>query len=116
MSEFKFSPNLFLEKVELDRWKKFLVDDGFKANLLANSDTFGLIRKENSLALTPFVNALVEEDTSLTIKIREITAIDKNGNLIYSKALSQLAIPISATHWYWIKITHAFSTIEKGTF
>ncbi len=111
MSEFKFSNNLFLEKIELDRWKKFITTDGYKAFLLDNSDSFGLIRKENEV----FVNGLVEEDTGLTIKIREIQAINNDANLIYSKALSQIEVPNDSL-WYWVKIAYTTSTEETGTF
>ncbi len=115
MSYLKISPNEFLEQQELNRLIKFLRDDGFKSDLLANSDTFGLIRKDNSSTNVPFNNALVEEDTSLTIKIKQITALDNTGKLIYSPALSQISVP-ATNLWYWVKITHDYSNKELGTF
>ena len=115
MSEVKISPNLFLEQAELNRLKKFLDTDGIKANLIANSDAFGLIKKENSNSSLPFINALVEEDTSLTIKIREIKALNNKAQLIYSPALSQITIP-STNLWYWVKIAYQTSTEESGVF
>lgn len=115
MSDFKFSHDLFLEKEELDRLKKFLRDDGFKSDLLANSDSFGLIRKENTSISNVFDNALVEEDATLTIKIKEITALDNTGKLIYSPALSAIAVPAD-NQWYWVKIAHTYTTEELGTF
>lgn len=111
MSELKFSPNEFLEKVELDRFLKFIDTDGFRNFLIQNSDEFGLIRKENEI----FTNALVQEDIGLTIKINPIKAIDSNGKLISSKATSLLAIP-SDSNWYWVKIAYKTTNEETGTF
>jgi hypothetical protein len=111
MSEIKFSPNLFLEQIELNRFKKFLDDDGFRNFLVQNSDTFGLIRKENET----FVNGLVQEDIGLTIKINPILAFDKNGKLISNPAVAQLAVP-SNNQWYWVKVAYQTTVEEKGTF
>jgi len=111
MSELKFSPNLFLEKIELDRLKKFVDTDGFRNFLLQNSNTFGLVRKENET----FINGLVQEDIGLTIKINPITAFDKNGKLISYPAVEQLAIPADS-NYYWVKVAYQTTVEEKGTF
>lgn len=111
MSYLKIANDLFLEKQELDRNLKFLDTDGFRAFLLYNSSSFGLIRKESEV----FTNALVTEDISLSIKIAEIKAIDNVGRVIYSPAVTNMAVPADS-NWYWVKIAHAYSTEELGTF
>lgn len=111
MSELKISPNLFLEQQELNRWKKFTDTDGFRAMLLLNSNTYGLVRKNNE----PFLNGLIQEDTSLTVKINAIKAIDSNGKLISYPAINNLAIPADS-NWYWVKIAYQTTKEENGTF
>jgi hypothetical protein len=111
MSELRISPNLFLEQQELNRLKKFLDNDGFRKFTISNSNTFGLIRNDNS----PFTNGLVQEDTGLTVKINALSAIDSNGKLISNNAVSQLSIPADS-NWYWLKVAYQTTTIETGTF
>ena len=40
MSKFKFSPDLFLEAIELNRFADFLDEQGFRKNILENSISF----------------------------------------------------------------------------
>lgn len=111
MSNFKFSPNLFIEKIELDRFYKFIDKDGFRNFLIQNSDTFGLIRKENE----QFLNGLIQEDIGLTIKINPITAIDSDGQVISNSAVSQFSVTAD-NNWYWVKIAYQTNIEEKGVF
>ena len=118
MSYLKTAPDLFLEKQELDRMKKFLDDDGFRNHLIQNSLKFGLIDKqfnnESNTVQEQFTNALVTEDTGLTIKHNEIKAIDKLGRLIYRPQTIQIVIPATG-FWYWLKIAYVASVYELGT-
>lgn len=135
MSYLKFSVDEFLEKQELQRFKKFLDDDGFRYFLLAQSVRFGLIKKQFSLSneeyvienpggdiLIPqtisvnnqFTNGLCQEIGGLILQYNDIAAIDKYGNLIYAP-LGTLTIP-NDNLWYWIKIKHQFTNNEVGTF
>lgn len=111
MSELKTSPNLFLESQELNRFKKFIDTDGFRNFLIQNSVEFGLIRKENE----SFLNALVQEDIGLTVKINAIKAIDSNGKLISKSTTSLLSVPADS-NWYWLKIAYNTTNEELGTF
>src|SRR3954471_2607950 len=96
MSYLKFSTGLFLEKLELQRMKKFLDDEGFRYFLLANSLRFGLIKRQhfytdiqNSGALTKpfeFLNGLVTEGAALSLDYNEISAINSDGQLLYLPA------------------------------
>lgn len=118
MSYLKFSPDLFLEKQELQRFKKFLDDDGFRAFLLANSLRFGLINKQffTPASIFPqeeFLNGLVVQGAGLSISHNPITAINSDGNMIVREGMSNIAT-IPDNNWYWVKIKYKYSSIEKG--
>lgn len=116
MSYLKIVPELFLGSEELNKFYEFIDTQAFRKNLLENTVGFGLIYSNND---TDFLNAKISQDTDLgldkTIKWNEIRAIDSDGNFIYKQASGQLVIPNDSS-WYWVKIRHAFSSIEKGIF
>lgn len=111
----KFAPDLFLEVAELNKFKESLDEQGFRKMFLENSESFGLIK---NLKTDPsFGNAKVERDTDLggdkTIKIAELFGVDSLGELLYSAQQTQIVIPNDG-NWYWVKVSHAFSTRELG--
>ena len=110
MSNFKFSPDLFLEVFELERFRDFLDKDGFRKNILENTVQFGLIKNQRELA---FKNGRVQGEVDLTLKVEEIKAIDKQGRYIYSPGVNSLSIPRS-DRWYWVKVSYQSSSKEKG--
>ena len=112
MSRVKFSTGLFLEKAELERFNKFIQDDGFIKYFLSNSTQFGLIKNKEDRS---FENGKVTEGTSLAINVAEITAFDINGNFIYNPAISNLEVP-SEDDWYWLKIKYIQSNNELGLY
>lgn len=115
----KFSPGLFLEKVELERFRKSLDEKGFRLLLLNNTLKFGLIDKQyfntNKAVVDPFNNGKVYESAGLSIAHNELSAIDKNGNFIYKAATSNISVP-GDSNWYWVKIKHQYTSKELGTF
>jgi hypothetical protein len=118
MAYIKFSPDLLLGVSELQRWKEFTDDAGFRKNILDNSTSFGLI-KNNFLDPT-FNNGKVERDLDTfvgqkTIKVRKLTGIDNNGNFLYSKEVNGIPVPFN-DNWYWVKAKYAISNAEKGKF
>jgi hypothetical protein len=110
-----FVPDLFIEVAELIRFKESLDSNGFRKVLLQDSVNFGLIKS----SIDPFfVNAKVERDvdnslSQKTIKIGPIAAINNQGNLLTLPITNNLPIP-SDNSWYWVKISHQYSSIEKG--
>ena len=118
MSVLKFAPDLFLEQQELNRFKKFLDDEGFRSNLIDNTQKWGLIDKQsfypNNSVKDLFDNALVSEDAGLTLKHNEIRALNSDGRLIYRPATNLMAHP-GDSNWYWIKIAWTYTNIELGT-
>lgn len=114
----KFVPNLFLEVIELNRFKQSLDEEGFRKNILENSESFGLI--QNKKSDPQFLNGRVARDFddtlgNKTIKISPLFAIDKNGQFIYQEQKNAITIPNDG-NWYWIKQRHTYSSIEVGTF
>lgn len=115
MSNFKFAPDLFLEVVELERFKDFLDKDGFRKTLLDNTVRFGLVKNNKAIS---FMNGKVERDLDTvtgqkTIKIRPLEAVNKRGLFIKSDIVN--TIPVAADgKWYWVKTMHAYSNIEEG--
>lgn len=121
MSYIKFSTNLFLEKIEYNRFKKFIDDAGFRKALLANSVRFGLIDKQYFLQdplnvntiLNEFNNGLITEGSNLTLDYNDILAINSAGNFISFDA-GNIEV-LADNNWYWVKIRHQFISKEKGT-
>lgn len=114
MPKFKISPNLFLGDPELKTFRDFLGDKGFIAYIKQNANKFGLIR--NFKSDLNFLNGKVEAGTnSGTIKINNAYGIDKEGRFINLTSIDNVAIQSSSTQFFWIKIKHIYSPIEKGT-
>jgi len=115
----KFSPGLFLEKVELERFRKSLDEKGFRLLLLNNTLKFGLIDKQyfntSRVAVNPFNNGKVYESAGLSIAHNELNAIDKNGNFIYKAATTNISVP-GDSNWYWVKVKHQYTSKELGVF
>lgn len=120
----KFPSGLFLEKAELERFKQFLDDNGFRKWLLANSTKFGLIKNQyfiydssnriNDISINnEFINGLVYEGSSLSINYNPIVAIDSDGKLISLDAGNKI-VPADSK-WYWVKIKHKYNPEEIGT-
>lgn len=114
----KFSPNLFLEVVELEKFKESLDFKGWRKNLLQQSEKFGLIK--NQLVDFSFLNGRVETDidgvnNEKTIQIKELHGIDKFGNYLFQEEKRQIPIPNDG-NWHWIKVKYDITNQEKGTF
>ena len=111
-----FVPELFLEVAELNRFKQSLGEEGFISALKQHSASFGLVKNQKELI---FDNARVERgiDTSLgqrTLKVKPINGFDRDGLHLTSKEKLNIVVPAD-DNWYWLRIKHKYSTIEKGT-
>ena len=112
MSQIKISEGLFLEKQELDRWQKFIFQDGFIKHLLHNSLRFGLIR--NSTLDPNFMWGRIETGTNAqTIKVNFTEALDKEGRVIIQPFRDNIAVP-NDSNWYWVKLSYVASDAEVG--
>lgn len=112
MSYLKINSDLFLGSQELNRWKKFLDDDGFRQLLLQNTVSFGII---NNSKAGQWDNFLISQGTNTgTVKNNAGYAIDINGQLITRAATDNIPL-INDNNWYWIKVAHQYNSNEVGT-
>lgn len=109
MSNIKFSPDLFIGSQELNRFQRFLTDEGFTRNLLQNTVSFGLVQLDND-----FENFKVEQGTNVgTIRYSNGFAYDSNGNFITTVARDNISVP-NDNQWYWLKISYQSTNSEVG--
>lgn len=119
----KFSPNLFLEVAELERFKDSLDKNGFRKNILENSVKFGFIKSNFDLTFDN-AKATVGLDAGFNISsptvngeinIPKIRAIDKSGRFIYGNNIKKKFSGFPNNAWYWIRCEYAMSNDELGT-
>lgn len=113
MAFLNFATNRLLGTQEMNRFLKFIEEDGFRKLNNIDVGAYGIVRQTSD---TNFNSFKVEGGTNTaTIKIaNESFAINSDGNIITQSAFDNLALPANDV-WYWIKISHSFSAIEKGT-
>ncbi len=86
--------------------------------MVNSSVRYGLVKRQyviDDSVSNSFNNALVTEDTGLTIKHNAILCIDSDGYFIVTSEQTQISIPDTET-WYWVKIYHSYSSKESGLF
>lgn len=119
MSNFKISQDLLLEKQELNRFKRFVVNDGHRAELLLHTYKFGIV---NGVFLSNG-NFIENKDcfkvenigsSSSAVNILPGRAVDKYGRIITLLESKTLQIPNDSL-WYWIKINYNITNTEIGT-
>jgi hypothetical protein len=112
MSKLNINRNIFLEREELLRWQKFLIESNVNQVFLANTLTWGIIDTSGGESPQDFK---VEVGTnSGTVKINELSrALTKSGLLIKQSALDNIIVPNDG-NYYWMKISHKYSNIEEG--
>lgn len=116
MSNIKYSNNIFLGKVELDKNQDSIQDDGYQKFIRDNSIEFGLI---NNSIDGNFENAKVIEGVGdNTILHNAILGIDTDGKFFTKVAeTTDIAVGSSGadTAWYWVKAVRSESNLESGT-
>lgn len=116
MSYHKYAPDLFMAVNETLRQNKFLDEDGFRRNIKENTVSFGLIKSKSDPS---FSCGRVTQDSDngsgqKCIKVAPIAGIDSNYNFITSEEEIK-PIPLAANdQWYWLKVAHQFTNVEKG--
>ena len=118
MANIKFSEDLFLEQQELNRFKRFLTYDGYKQQLLINTETFGIVKGfnlPNGTNTAPKDSFLVDNIGAATnsINIRPGRAIDKYANIISLNESRTVSVPNNGL-WYWVKIKYRTVNEEIG--
>ena len=113
MSKLNLHRNLFLEREELLRFQKFMLESPVNKVFLQNTTNWGIIDTGGGGTSNDFK---IEAGTnSGTVKIANTSrAITESGLLIEKLAEDNISIPDDSTY-YWLKIGHEYSNLEEGT-
>lgn len=112
MSNLKINNDLFLGKEELNRFRKFLDEAGYRRFIGLMTKSFGIVKNFRD---SDFDSFGVELAASGRVKILGNSfAVDENLNLIYNPTDINLNIPNDSS-WYWIKIKFSKTNLEQGT-
>lgn len=112
MSKLNINRNIFLEREELLRWQKFMLESPVNKTFLANTQTWGIIDTSGGGTILDFK---VEAGTNPgTIKISNLSrALISSGLIIEQSAIDNVSIPNDG-NYYWLKIGHKYSNLEEG--
>lgn len=114
MSNLKISDNQHLGTQELNRFKKFLSDKGFKLLFENSIENYGIVRKQSD---TSFLNLKVIPGSAIDkLTLKSGYAIDSNINIITvpTDQVDVLTTPTDSVIRYVI-IKHAVINLEEGT-
>lgn len=110
MSRLKFSSNLFLEVNELQRFNKFLEEDGWKRAMKAISKNFGIV--EN--ASNSYFKVTARSGSNSVIVINAGIAFDSNMDAIVMTDDLKLSVGNTGSN-RWVILSRAVTNEEQGT-
>lgn len=110
MSRLKFSSNLFLEVNELQRFNKFLEEDGWKRAMKAISKNFGIV--EN--ASNSYFKVTARSGSNSVIVINAGIAFDSNMDAIVMTDDLELSVGNTGSN-RWVILSRAITNEEQGT-
>lgn len=110
MSRLKFSSNLFLEVNELQRFNKFLEEDGWKRAMKAISKNFGIV--EN--ASNSYFKVTARAGSNSVIVINAGIAFDSNMDAIVMTDDLELSVGNTGSN-RWVILSRAVTNEEQGT-
>lgn len=110
MSRLKFSSNLFLEVNELQRFNKFLEEDGWKRAMKAISKNFGIV--EN--ASNSYFKVTPRAGSNSVIVINAGIAFDSNMDAIVMTDDLELSVGNTGSN-RWVILSRAITNEEQGT-
>lgn len=109
MSRLKFSPNLFLEVNELQRFHKFLEDDGWKRMLKAIVRNFGIIENETN----SYFKVTTRSGSNSVVIINAGIAFDSNLDAIVMNDDLELTVNNTGST-RWIVLSRGVTNAERG--
>ena len=110
MSRLKFSSNLFLEVNELQRFNKFLEEDGWKRAMKEISKNFGIV--EN--ASNSYFKVTPRAGSNSVIVINAGIAFDSNMDAIVMTEDLELSVGNTGSN-RWVILSRAVTNEEQGT-
>lgn len=110
MSRLKFSSNLFLEVNELQRFNKFMEEDGWKRAMKAITKNFGIV--EN--ASNTYFKVTSKVGSNSVIVINAGLAFDSNMDAIVMEEDLELSVANTGQN-RWVILSRGVTNQEKGT-
>lgn len=110
MSRLKFSSNLFLEVNELQRFNKFMEEDGWKRAMKAITKNFGIV--EN--ASNTYFKVTSKAGSNSVIVINAGLAFDSNMDAIVMEEDLELSVANTGQN-RWVILSRGVTNQEKGT-
>ena len=110
MSRLKFSSNLFLEVNELQRFNKFIEEDGWKRAMKAITKNFGIV--EN--ASNTYFKVTSKAGSNSVIVINAGLAFDSNMDAIVMEEDLELSVANTGQN-RWVILSRGVTNQEKGT-
>lgn len=109
----KISPELFLEKAELNRLMQSLKDSGFVIDKQTETQEFGIVKNRYIDPDFDYFKIIATADND-KFRIREGKAYDKDRLLIHYKYPTEdITIPLPGQA-YWVVISHKYENREEG--
>ena len=108
MGKLKISENLFLEVAELNRFQKFITEDGYKLALKSMVKKFGIVQNTDNTFFK------VTKKSNDTILINAGIAFDPDFNAIRKEEDTELRVSNTGVK-RWIILSYATTYIENGT-
>lgn len=114
MGKINFAANLFLEKEELNRWNKFLTEEGFAFDVKYATAEFGIIHNPTFDPNFDFFRVSLGAN-GVGIKVNPGFAYDSDRLLITQKPTATDILVNEVDVWKWVRIRHKYSSVEEGT-
>ncbi len=110
MGKLKITSNLFLEVAELERFRKFIEDDGYKVFVKYLTKSYGIAQNSDNTLF----KVSQKSGSSNTVTVNAGVAFDNDLNIILLKEDKDIQITNSGTK-KWIIVSYASTNDEDGT-
>ena len=110
MGKLKITSNLFLEVAELERFRKFIEDDGYKVFVKYLTKSYGIAQNSDNTLF----KVSQKSGSSNTVTVNAGVAFDDDLNIIILKEDKDIQITNSGTK-KWIVVSYASTNDEDGT-
>lgn len=110
MGKLKISSNLFLEVAELERFRKFIEDDGYKVFVKYLTKSFGIAQNSDNTLF----KVSVKSGSSDTITVNAGVAFDSDLNIIFLKEDKEIQVENTGVK-KWVVLSYASTNDEEGT-
>ena len=110
MSKLKISENLFLEVAELNRFRSFMVDDGWKKVIHSMIKSYGIVENADNSYYKPSKPDGIND----RVVVNPGLAFDNNLDAIVSTDADTLIIQNDGNK-YWIVLSRGVRNTEEGT-